>query len=67
MDNVWPTWVGQSVQKKSRKPFKSGAKVGTVKAVTINPNTNRTAFTFMEDDSVVDCGQTYLSKPGVEQ
>lgn len=49
--------VGDTVIKKSRKPFKSGEKVATVKAVTVNPHTNRTAFSFIEDDSIVDAHQ----------
>lgn len=44
----------QKVWKKSRKPFKSGKKVNTVKEVTTNPNTGMPAYTFLEDDSVVD-------------
>jgi len=36
------------------KPFKSGLKVNTVKGETINPHTGKTAYTFLEDDSIVD-------------
>lgn len=39
---------------KSPKPFKSGLKVNTVKGETVNPYTDKPAFTFLEDDSVVD-------------
>jgi len=42
------------VRKKSGKPFKSGEKINTVKDTTINPRTGKPAFTFFEDDSVVD-------------
>lgn len=42
------------VCKKSGKPFKSGEKINTVKGETINPNTGKPAYTFLEDDSVVD-------------
>jgi hypothetical protein len=49
--------VGDKVMKKSRKPFKSGEKFATVKGVTVNPHTNRTAFSFIEDNSVVDAHQ----------
>jgi len=49
--------VGDKVIKKSRKPFKSGDKVGTVKNITVNPYTNRTAFSFIEDNSIVDAHQ----------
>lgn len=42
------------VTKISGKPFKSGLKINTVKSTTINPNTNKEAYTFYEDDSIVD-------------
>jgi putative endonuclease len=42
------------VFKKSGKPFKSGNKINTVAGTTVNPNTDKPAFTFEEDDSVVD-------------
>jgi hypothetical protein len=46
--------IGQRVEKKSGKPFKSGNKTATVKGVTINPHTYNPAFEFVEDESVVD-------------
>ena len=46
--------VGDKVSKLSGKPFKSGDKVNTVKEFTINPNTQKIALTFIEDDSIVD-------------
>lgn len=49
--------IGYEVFKASRKPFKSGNKTNTVKGITRNPNSDRKAFTFHEDDSVVDCHQ----------
>jgi hypothetical protein len=42
------------VRKLSGKPFKSGRKINTVKEETVNPNTGKPAYTFDEDDSVVD-------------
>lgn len=42
------------VIKKSKKPFKSGLKINTVKGITINPNVCKIAYTFVEDDSVVN-------------
>lgn len=51
----WETWVGKKVYKTSDKPFKSTFKIATVKGITINPWTNRPAFTFEEDDSIVEC------------
>ena len=46
--------IGQQVYKGSKKPFKSKNVYNTVKAITINPHTKLTAFTFEEDDSIVD-------------
>lgn len=52
--------IGLKCQKFTRlknsapKPFKSGLKVNTIKGLAINPHTNNLAFTFEEDDSVVD-------------
>lgn len=48
-------WVGKTIMKKSAKPFKSGFKMNTVAGITINPNTSKLAFSFAEDQSVVDC------------
>lgn len=50
-------WIGKVVWKKTRKPFKSGLQKATVKGVTVNPQSpkNKLAFTFIEDDSIVDC------------
>jgi hypothetical protein len=45
---------GKKVSKKSNKPFKSSLKINTIKSITINPNTSMPAFTFFEDESVVD-------------
>lgn len=42
------------VAKKSGKPFKSQLKANTVKGETINPNTGKKAYTFWEDESIVD-------------
>jgi DNA-binding transcriptional regulator YhcF (GntR family) len=49
--------VGHKVIKKSLKPFKSKLKVNTIKEITINPNTQKEAYTFLEDDSIVDSYQ----------
>lgn len=58
----WSSWVGKRVSKTALhkkptqpKPFKSGLLKNTVKSVVINTNTSKLAFTFVEDDSVVDC------------
>jgi len=42
------------VRKRSGQPFKSGKKINTVKGETTNLNTGKPAYTFHEDDSVVD-------------
>lgn len=47
--------IGKKAYKKSGKPFKSGEKVGTVKGIVVNPNSGKYAFTFEEDETVVDC------------
>lgn len=49
--------IGQQVVKRSGKPFKSGAKIGTVKGLTVHPTTQRACFTFEEDDTYVECGR----------
>lgn len=43
------------IRNKNPKPFKSGLRFNTIKGLTINPNTNKPAYTFEEDDSVVNC------------
>lgn len=57
---VWPTWIGKQVGKVSRKPFKSKEKLNTVKGLTVHPVTGHAAFTFVEDESVVECFRTLL-------
>lgn len=46
--------IGQRVEKRSGKPFKSGLRVATVTGQAINLHTGKPGFTFAEDDSVVD-------------
>lgn len=46
--------TGDTVEKCSGKPFKSGLKYATVCGFTTNPNTGLPALVFDEDDSVVD-------------
>lgn len=45
------------VRKISGKPFKSKEKINTVKAITVNPYTGLIAYSFLEDDSIVDLKQ----------
>lgn len=52
---VYQPWINKQVRKKSNKPFKSGLKIATVKNVTVNENIGKIAFSFYEDDSVVNC------------
>lgn len=49
--------VGDKVCKKSGKPFKCGYKNCTIKAITINPYTNKKAVQILEDNSIVDMYQ----------
>ena len=49
--------IGKKVCKKSNKPFKSGSKVNTVTGVVEHPQLQIPAFTFAEDESVVECRQ----------
>lgn len=59
---LWQSMVGQKVWKNPKstskfkpKPFKSGNKINTVKAVALHEQTQRPGFTFLEDESVVEC------------
>jgi hypothetical protein len=60
--------VGQKVWKNPKttskfqpKPFKSGSKVNTVKGVVVHEQTGSLGFTFVEDESVVECGRCSLA------
>jgi len=57
---AWPTWIGKQVSKVSGKPFKSTKKVNTVTDITVHPITGVSAFTFAEDESLVECFRTVL-------
>lgn len=46
--------IGNKVSKISRKPFKSGEKINTVKGFIANPHTGKPSLLFEEDDSVVE-------------
>lgn len=58
--------IGLKCQKTSKpkgsspKPFKSSLKVNTIKGLAINPNTGNYAFSFIEDESIVDFNQIIL-------
>lgn len=47
--------IGKKCYKPSGKPFKSRLKINTINGVNINPHTDKPAFTFVEDDSMVNC------------
>lgn len=58
-------WVGRKVYKPSGKKFKSGLTYNTVKAVVDHPvMPNLPAFTFHEDDSVVEARRCMLANLG---
>ena len=61
---MYETWVGQKVQKHSGKPFKSKSKVNTVKGLIEHPQTQRPAFTFVEDDSYCEAQQCAILPEG---
>lgn len=54
--------VGDKVVKSSNKPFKSELKVNTISGYTINEHTSNDAYTFEEDESVVDCWKVKLAE-----
>jgi hypothetical protein len=61
------SWIGQKVRKtsgnnntKQPRPFKSGRKFNTVKGLVQHPTLNIPAFTFEEDDSIVECRRCIL-------
>lgn len=54
-------FIGQTVYKRSKKPFSNGEKEAIVTGITINPFSGRQAFTF-EDSKIVDCFQCRLLK-----
>ncbi len=63
MDNKdFKKYIGKKCKKKSAnylnynsKPFKSGEKINTIKGVINHPQLNIPAYTFIEDDSYVEC------------
>lgn len=60
------TVIGRKVSKlrkngtKEAKPFKSGNKINTVKAIINHPILNIPAYTFEEDNSYVECRRCFL-------
>lgn len=43
------------LKKHNPKPFKSGLKINTIKGIINHPHLNIPAYTFVEDDSFVEC------------
>lgn len=67
-EKSWRSMVGKRVWKNpkttskfSPKPFKSGLQVNTVKAVVPHGFTPHLAFSFEEDDSLVECWRCSLA------
>ena len=56
---VWESWIGKQVVKRSGKPFKSKEKVGIPLAITVSLKSGKESFE-MNDGSVVDCYQIQL-------
>jgi hypothetical protein len=52
---IYEGYIGRKCIKKSPKPFKSGGKTNTIKAVINHPHLNIPAYIFYEDDSYVEC------------
>ena len=50
----YQNFIGLTVRKLSNKPFKSGDKIGTVKAIKEHSITGYTAFIMLEDGSEVE-------------
>ncbi len=46
--------IGMTIRKKSKKPFKSGQSIGTVKAIKEHSITGNTAFVMQDDGSEVE-------------
>ena len=56
----YESFIGHAVKKAKGKsanikPFKSGLMINTVKGIINHPQLNIPAFTFVEDDSYVEC------------
>lgn len=58
---MYKKYIGQKVEKTSHRPFKSQLRKNTVKEVVRHPYLKeRFAFTFEEDDSVVEISKCRL-------
>jgi hypothetical protein len=59
--DFYKSYINQYVNKKSNKPFKSGKKFNKVKSVVTHSILKIPAFTFYEDDSIVECRKILVS------
>jgi hypothetical protein len=48
---------------KQSKPFKSGMKYNTIKDIVLHPILKVPAYSFEEDDSIVECSNCILKDP----
>lgn len=60
--------IGKQVKKFSKtgsepKPFKSTKKINTIKGIINHPILNIPAYTFVEDDSYVECRRCVIIDP----
>ena len=46
---------GTKVRKRSKKPFQSGNLFNTISGTTVHQETGQLGYTFLEDNSVVEC------------
>jgi hypothetical protein len=54
-------YIGRFVAKtKSNKPFKSGSYINCIAGIINHPILNIPAFTFIDDDSYVECIKCFL-------
>lgn len=68
---MWASWIGQNVNKRSRKPFKNGEKISTVKLMTQWPHlyssmpksTGHWYFVFEDHNGPVECFRCQLYQP----
>lgn len=55
----YSSYIGKQVRK-ANKPFKSGEFINTVESIIDHPTLHIPAFTFIEDDSYVECRRCEL-------
>lgn len=60
-ENGYYELVGKKVKKDSGKPFQSKNKINTVKSIVFHPQRFVLAFSFEEDNSLVECGKCSLA------